>query len=81
MRVFGTFGAGTTVTIQGSNEPGTPAAGAALNDSRGEGNALTFVTASGNDLKMSCEAPLKVRPVLTGGDGTTSFTVVLVAKG
>lgn len=81
VHVFGTFGVGATVNIEGSNEAGAPAGGAVLNDSRGEGNALAFLTAGGNDVKQCNEAPLKMRPVLSGGDGTTSLTVIIIAKG
>lgn len=81
VHVFGTFGAGCTLSIEGTNEVGTPAKPVTVNDSRGEGNPMTFLTAGGDDIKVMAEAPLKVRPKITGGgDGTTSLTVIMVCR-
>jgi hypothetical protein len=61
------FSAGSgTVTLQGSNEPGTPTTGWGLRDVTH--TALSF-TASGGDQIL--EHSLKVRPVLSGGSGAT----------
>jgi hypothetical protein len=72
-QVTGTFG-GATVAIQGSNEP-TPSTGFTLTDQAGLG--LSWTAAGG---KVSAEAPRWVRPLVTGGDGTTSLTVRAVAR-
>jgi len=69
-QVFGTFG-GATISIQGSND-GTN--WAPLNDATG--TALTL-TAS-KLIRRTDDIPLWVRPVVNGGDGTTSLTVACV---
>lgn len=74
IQVKGTF-AGSTLTWEGSNDGGTTWAG--VNDSRGEGNALTFTAA---DLKTLNELPAKIRPVLTSGSGTDLDAIVIVRK-
>jgi hypothetical protein len=71
VQVFGTFGVGGSVTFQGSND-GTN--WATLTDP--QGNPLTF---TGAKIEMVSEATLFVRPVVTG-DGSTSLTVLLLAK-
>jgi hypothetical protein len=74
--IFGTFGAGGSLTIQGR----ASSAGAqdtdytALNDSRGEGNALTFTAA---DIRVVNENPQFIRPAVTAGDGTTALKCVM----
>lgn len=68
----GTFGAGGTVVLQGSND-GTNYF--TLNNA--QGTALSF-TAAG--LKQAVELPLWVRPFVSAGDGTTSITAILVAR-
>lgn len=70
-QLFGTFGT-ATVELQGSNDNGTT--WAALKDPNG-GN-LTALAAA--DIFAILENPQMIRPVLTGGDGTTSLTVILV---
>lgn len=70
VEITGTFGAGGTVQIQDGN-------GHVLNDSRGEGNGATFTSA---DTRTLTENPQKMRPVITGGDGATSLTVVIVSE-
>lgn len=71
VQVFGTFGAGGSLTIEGSNN-GTnwaPVANRA-------GSALVFTAAGINRVQ---DYPLFVRPRVTAGDGTTSLTVVIAA--
>lgn len=72
VQVSGTFGAGGTVTIEGSLD--------GVN-----WNVLT--DPQGNDLnitqpkiEMVIENTLYVRPRVTAGDGTTSLTVVMLMK-
>lgn len=66
---YGTFGG--TVTIQGTMEsPGTANNPVTLNDSRGEGNALTFTA---DDMRVVLEHPLQMRP--SPGAGVTATTV------
>lgn len=72
VQVFGTLGAGGSLSFQGTNEiVATPLNPAILNDTRGEGNPMTFTTA---DLRQCLEAAYRVRPIVTAGDGTTTLT-------
>lgn len=72
IQVFGTFGTGGSVTIEGSNN-GTN--WAALSDP--QGNVLTFTSAR---LEQVLELPRYVRPRITAGDGTTNLTVTLLMR-
>jgi hypothetical protein len=82
--VRGTFGGGT-ITIEGSNlavgATGLAATGNwfALNDTRGEGNALTFTTADG---RVILENPNCIRPRFTTlvSTVTPSVTVTMVCQ-
>lgn len=75
VQVLGTFGAGGSVNVEGSNDGGTT--WAVLNDSRGEGNALTFTAA---DVRVINENPDLIRLNVTAGDGTTSLTAIIVSS-
>lgn len=75
VQVLGTFGAGGSISIEGSNDGGTTAA--ILNDSRGEGNPVTFTAA---DIRTILENPERIRPRVTAGDGTTSLSVIIVSE-
>lgn len=72
IQVFGTFGAGGALQLQGSND-GTN--WAPLSDP--QGNVLT-ITAAG--IKFVAEATRYIRPAVTGGDGTTSITTTILLK-
>ena len=74
VHVYGTFG-GATVVIQGSDEV-TPSERVTLNDSRGEGNPLSFTAL---DLRQVLEITAFVRPSSTGGGGS-STTVSIVGR-
>jgi len=74
-QVSGTFGAGGEVTMQGSNEP--PANDKWFTLSNMADSALVVTTAGG---KMIQENTLYIRPKITGGDGTTSLTITLIAR-
>lgn len=71
VQVFGTFGSGGTVIIEGSCEA-TPSNWFPLVDP--QGNPISF-TAAGGELVLELVA--HVRPRVTAGDGTTSLTVLL----
>jgi len=73
VQVFGTFGAGGSVRIQGSLDGETT--WAALNDV--QGNALNISAAA---IEKIQETSASVRPLVTAGDGTTSLTVVMILK-
>lgn len=74
VQVTGTFGAGGSVSLKGSNDGGTT--WVVLTDP--QGNALTF-TAAG--LEAISEMTFMVRPEVTAGDGTTSLKVDVFAAG
>ena len=77
VQVDGTFGAGATVTLQGSNDPlGTTPVNWFPMTFVG-GAAATFTTAGGAGIKLLAECPAAIRPLLSGGDGTTSLNVRL----
>lgn len=71
IQIKGTFGAGGSVTIQGSNDNVT---WATLRDPAGL--ALTFTSA---DIKEILENTNFIRPNVTAGDGTTALTVIVAA--
>jgi hypothetical protein len=73
VQVFGTFGAGGNLRIEGSNET-TPTNWATLNDP--QGNALDI---TGAKIEQVLELPRWIRPSVTAGDGTTALTVRLYA--
>ncbi len=80
VHVFGTFGS-ATVLIQGSNDPRVLSApGSAdwqtIRDPGG--NNLSFNAAG---LKAILELPRFIRPSTSGGDGTSSVTVVINSRG
>jgi len=72
IQVFGTFGAGGTILVEGSND-GTN--WATLTDSNG--TALSLTAAS---VKTINERPRYLRPRVSAGDGTTSLTAVMLAR-
>lgn len=74
VQVTGTFGAGGSVSLKGSNDGGTT--WATLTDANNA--ALTF-TSTG--LKAITELPYEIRPEVTAGDGTTSLTVTVAMQG
>lgn len=73
VQVFGTFGAGGNVAIEGSLDGGTT--WAVLNDVNG--TALNVTTAKIEKIQETCA---RIRARVTAGDGTTSLTVVFVLK-
>lgn len=79
MHAFGTFGAGGSVKMRGSNEVAQPAAGATtwadLHDAQGVAIALTAAKVS-----TIGETTNWVSPMVTAGDGTTSITVAMLAR-
>jgi hypothetical protein len=68
VQVFGAFGAGGSLTLQGSNDGVT---WATLHDP--QGNDLVFAAAG---IEQILEATKFVRPV-AAGDGTTDLTVIV----
>lgn len=74
VQVTGTFGAGGSVTIQGSNDDGTT--WSTLKDAFG--TALTFTSAG---IAQITELPQYIRPSVTAGDGTTAINVRIFMRG
>lgn len=73
VQILGTFGSGGTVVFQGSND-GTN--WVTLNNLQGTALSVTSAT-----IKGVAEMTRYVRPSVTAGDGTTSITVVMAARG
>ncbi|MBX9697861.1 MAG: hypothetical protein K2X74_00435 [Acetobacteraceae bacterium] len=71
VQVAGTFGAGGTLVIEGSNDP-DPLAATWFTLTDPQGNALSFPAAR---LEQVAEYTRWLRPRVTGGDGTTALTV------
>ena len=71
VQVFGTFGVGGNLRVQGTNEL-VPANPAILADS--QGNALDITAAK---IEQVLENVRWIRPIVTAGDGTTALTVQL----
>ena len=71
-QVFGTFGTGGTVLIEGSLEP-TPSTYATLNDP--QGNALSFAAAR---IEAVLENVTNIRPRVSAGDANTLLDVYLL---
>ena len=72
VQVTGTFGAGGTVVIEGSNDNSN---WATLDHAQG---AAASGTAAGS--RQIVETPRYVRPRVTAGDGTTSLTVSMTLR-
>lgn len=72
IQFFGTAGAALALKFQGSND------GTNWEDLTDlQGNAISKTGAA---IEQVSEAPRYVRPLVTGGDGTTNMTAVLVAR-
>jgi hypothetical protein len=76
VQVDGTFGAGGTIVIQGSNDLSNPTNWFTLTNPLGAA-ALSLTAAA---LKLIGESPVWIRPLVTGGDGTTSLNVRLCVR-
>ncbi|HET6497411.1 MAG TPA: hypothetical protein VM285_02985 [Polyangia bacterium] len=72
VQVKGTFGAGGTAVIEGSNDGITYAT---LNDP-----ALAPLSFNAAGLRQVTELPLWIRPRITAGDGTTDLEVILLVR-
>lgn len=72
VQIGGTFGAGGTVLIEGSNDGSNYVT---LNDPQGV--ALSITAAGLKEISQICKL---IRPRVSAGDGTTSITVTLLAR-
>lgn len=76
LQVYGTFGAGATINFEGCNQYDEDVDVAFPVFDFG-GSAIALTAAGG----VQCQqAPYKVRPTLTGGDGSTAITVFVKAS-
>lgn len=75
--VRGTFGVGGTCVLKGKDAAGAATDYSPLNDTRGEGNSLSFTA---GDTRAVLENPDHIRPEITAGDGATSLTVIIVSQ-
>ena len=75
VHIFGTFGSGGSITLQGSNERGTATSWITLEDLWGDDLILT---AAG--LKQIGSHGLQTRPNVTAGDGDTDLTIIMVGQ-
>ena len=71
VQVKGTFGAGGTIIMEGSNDGGTTYA--VVQD--WQGAAISFTAAGAKPIATNMSL---LRPRVTGGDGTTSLTCELI---
>lgn len=62
----------TSIAMQGSLEKGTPTVGQTLRDSFE--NTLSLAANTLRQIHEDCE---QIRPVVTGGDGTTSVVIIV----
>jgi hypothetical protein len=74
LQVTGTFGAGGSVSLEGSN---TGAVGTWITLTDFAGDPITCTDAC---LKVVLENPRYLRPSVTAGDGSTSLTVTILGK-
>ena len=74
VQLIGTLGVGGTVVIEGSNDGVTYYT---LNDQTGAALSLTALGIKGFQAGL---LPRFVRPRVTAGDGTTSLTVLMLAR-
>lgn len=75
LQIDGTFGAGGSITLQGSNDETTPTNWYALTK---PGATAATLTAAG--IVAIVENTRWVRPAVTAGDGTTALNARLVAR-
>lgn len=77
VQISGTFGALATLTMQGSNDDDPPSTWFPLTDK--SNTAIAATSAGGNIGKSITETTRWIRPILSGGDGTTTLRVALIA--
>lgn len=75
-QAYGTFGAGGSISLEGSNDLTAPTNFYILT-ARG-GTAAATMTAAG--LKSINENPLWIKPAVTAGDGTTAIDCIVFGR-
>lgn len=81
VHVKGTFGAGGSLQMEGSNDVEATPEWVALRDPRGGAHKLLFTASAGADIKEIAEQTFVLRPNVLGGDSTTDLTVTLLISG
>ena len=80
VHIYGTFGAGGTVALEGSNDPRVLSdPGNAVWTTMNDAQALSL-SATSERIDMVIENPRFIRPNASAGDGTTDLTVILCAR-
>ena len=77
VQVFGTFGSGGIIIIEGSLELLDPAPTNFFTLRDGGDNLISFTAADG---EMVGPLAVAIRPNVTAGDGTTDLTMILLAR-
>lgn len=72
VHVYGTFGSGGNLRMQGSNED-TPANPFTMEDHAGLD--MDFTATAG---KLAAQNPMFIRPAITAGDGTTDLSCEMI---
>ena len=75
VQATGTFGAGGTVTMEGTTDSGASPSFSSMKEA--DGTAGTLQTGA-EALKQLLENVYQIRPNVTAGDGTTSLTVTML---
>jgi hypothetical protein len=78
VHVKGTFGAGGSLQIEGSNDVEGPPNWLVLRNPRGGSHKLVFTAAIGADIGQVMERTYLMRPNVTGGDDTTDLIVTIL---
>ena len=77
VQVFGTFGTGGTIIVEGTLELLDPAPTNFFSLRDGGDNLISFTSADG---EMVGPIAAAIRPNVTAGDGTTDLTMILLAR-
>lgn len=74
VHIYGTVGAGGSITMQGSND--VEATGQDWQTLDGQSAPLTLLTGG---IYAIMPTAVQIRPLVVGGDGTTNITVILLS--
>lgn len=77
VQAVGTFGAGGSVQLEGSNDLVSPTNWAILHNPF---DAQIVKTSATDDIETVLQNPMWIRPRVTAGDGTTSITINVVVR-
>lgn len=76
VHAYGTFGTGGKLQMQGTNEL-APAGGNEFVVEDSANNDMEFTV---KDAKVASQNPVRIRPAITAGDGTTDLTCEMVIR-